>query len=93
MISDAYVTVTCDREGCGSTLEAPLSVVYNDYSGKTPFADLREDALVKDMKRADHYWIEDEGKHFCSQECREAAGYGYEARKAREHIAKKVVRQ
>jgi hypothetical protein len=60
MISDAYVTFTCDD--CGTDEMAILPVVYSSYSGRDPHADLRNEALEKLLPRR---WKTKDGKHIC----------------------------
>ena len=69
MISDAYVTMECDREGCGESLEVQLDFLYFALSGADGRYDHSDEAVERDAKREG--WVCKGGKHFCSEECAE----------------------
>jgi hypothetical protein len=60
MISDAYVTFTCDE--CGNEESRDLPVVYSSYAGRDPHADLRQSALDALLPR---HWAQDGDNHYC----------------------------
>lgn len=60
MISDAYVTFTCDE--CSTSEDMVLPVVYSSYAGRDPHCDLRDEALNESLPSG---WTRDGEKHYC----------------------------
>lgn len=81
MISDAFVRVTCDGDGCSAgyrggpaevEVELELEYTYNTYSGKSGQY-VGDDTEVEEKLEQDHDWRCADGKHYCPH-CAEALG-------------------
>ena len=69
MIHGATVEVTCDGDSCWDSETIELEYGYSDYSGKNG-AYIDDDSVIEEELEY-RGWIVDDGKHYCSEECKE----------------------